>query len=918
MHRPRHRPSIQFEPSPQPVLSRVVEASGVGAAAVFISGATKGKRQEDKVWTTNLNQTPHPFLVLSSLPKNYLRKELISHTAPTKNSTGVRIERTRDIALSILFDAIVDGSGEAKTPIERLVVSCSNHPRTGYVGVLRVKDIKGTFTRAVIPGTLVAPFVKLTIFPRDVIRIKVLRVSAVELAFANSWTERRIVEEPMTSAADETVEGGEEEVGIANTVTYPQKAGAGENAGEPHSGNVAAPALMRSPVKVKKSSLVCSTAPISPVEAAPGDGESISDSSELQTQFEHPVSLNVAPVVQAEIKHVREKEVPPLKSDKALGASAVAFMEQKDHKAMKSPVGSEADSRVLLSLSNNAPLVHASPPTRRGKSHEGARAAPSLVEGEKSDSGGSGSNSVETELGRRHVSKALIAWTIKRRLLQDKNIMRSLITDTDAPSGVAQPDLLGRSHEVRVADSDTSGSQCREVSASRETAQARCAWNAVNHWTRENALREVMAAAKTFSVAVARTSEEVVASLSQSCGLQMLFVLSGEAHRPASSSVDCFNLMTTIARAAGRSGRNTELLFRMEDGFACLLHPRRELELKPQWLLVSAQAQPALVSDWLLEALRLHDSSDGGSQSFRGRQSADSVAASNATAGLAPLRKPAVLQSVVDFSSLFELLLPALRAWLTLGDLCYYGDVHPVLRPFIDEDGVIHPTGWFQCVLRGAVRSVLLSLPGAGCDDPREMPPTARRRLACITLGRLVPFSAVWQPHPHAVKVVLSNDHALHHIELLHGVLLDRRELAVAAALSPQSQGKMEPLSDGSTPIVCTSSRGRCAAAATEFPASSGNAAAMSALAFQVLATALRRSWMVVGLSLLPGISFDEDAFMDTVLRWAYAWPRTIVLFYTDPPWNEESSSPFSAAFLEAFAPVAGLRSAIEAVSANP
>ncbi|RNF01773.1 hypothetical protein TraAM80_06772 [Trypanosoma rangeli] len=915
-HRTRRKPLIRFDPSPEPVLSRVIEASGLGASAVFINATTKGKHQEDKVWTTNLYQTPHPFFVLSSLPKNYLRRELVSHIEPTKNSTGVRIERIRDIALSVLFEAIADDSGEPETPIERLVVSCSNHPRTGYVGVLCVKDVKGTLTRAVIPGSLVGPFIKLTIFPRDVIKTKVLRASAIELAFADTWTERRITKEPMISLANEEEEE-EDEVGNTNLVTYPQRVGAIESAGGSHSGHVATPPVMRNPVKVRGSPLVCSTPPISPVEAALGGDESVEDSHKLQTQFERIVPLKVDFVAQAEAESAGERGMHPLKSSRALGSSTTVSIEQEANKAMKASVCGESGDRVLRSLANNFPLMHALEPTACKKVREEGRAEPGLVEGGEGDCAASRVDSVETVLGRKHVSKALIAWSIKRQLLQDKNVMRSLREDTDAPFDVAQPELPGQ-QEIRGVDADARCSQFHGVSASRETKQARYAWDAVSHWSLQSALRELTTNAKTFTVTIARTIDEVFASLSQSCTLQMLFVLyGGEAQAPASSLDDCFNLMVTIARAERRRGRNTELMFRIADGFACLLHPCRELEMKPQWLMVSMQTHPARVNDCLLEALHLHD---GGLQPFRERRSEDSVVPSNVTEKEIPLCKPAVLHSVVDFSCLFETLLPSLRAWLTVGDLFYYGDVHPVLHSFINEGGIIPPTGWFKCVLHGTVRSVLLSLPGTGCGEPREMPPAARRRLACITLRSLVPFVAVWQPHLRAVRVVLSNDHVLHHIELLDGVLLDRRELALAAALSPQSWSKIELLSDGSTPIGCTASRGECSTAEVPMAAAAvslGNATTTSVLAFQVLSTALRRSWMVVGLSLLAGIPFDEDAFMDTVLRWAYAWPRAIVLFHTDP-FGKELSPHLSTGFLEAFAPVAGLQSAIEALSANP
>ncbi|EKF33305.1 hypothetical protein MOQ_002830 [Trypanosoma cruzi marinkellei] len=917
--RKSHKPSTQFTPSRNKVLCRVVEASGLGASAVLLSTATTGKRREDRAWTTNLNQNPHPFVVLNSLSRNYLRKEILSRVTPTANSTATRIERVRDIALSIVFDVVVDAAGETETPIERFVISCSNHPRTGYVSVLHVKEIEGFFIRAVIPGSLMGPFMKVTLFPRDAIRVKVLRVSAIELAFADSWTERRIIEEPRSFLSEEE---NEEEARPTDPISFLQEVHEREKLGEYNPGSVATPQSVENLVEMVESSLASSTVPISSVETVVGDGESVLDAYDLQKQFERTKSVKLAPLLQAVTKNVGAKEMNS--QNGARGASNMAPIKSSDFKAMGSRVGSVKGSNGILPLAINSPLAHNLGFTRHNKNSEECQTALHFVSIGEGDCTASKAQFAETELGRKHVSKALIAWSIKRRLLHDKSIMSSLQEERGATYDVAPFDFLGQ-QEIRGAHKTKFDDQSHCVCGSQESVQARCTWDAVIHRSRQNALWELMTNSKKFIVTIARTSDEVVASLSQFCALQMLFLL-GEAQGPASSSVDCFNLMITIAHAERRRGRETELMFRMTDGFACLLHPHRDSDMKRQWLMVSVQNHPDSVNDWLLESLYLHEKNDGGLQRFREIRSENPITPFNATEGRIPLCETAVLHSVIDFACLFEFLLPTLRAWLTVCDLRYYGDIHPLLHPFIDEFGVIHPTNWFQCVLHGTVRSVLLSLPdpecGAeNCDDPRGILSTARRRLACITLRRHVLFSAVWQPSLHAVKVVLSNEHVLHHIELLDGVLLDRRGLAVTEFLSPDSLSKIELLNEDSTQNRRRLSRGTCSTAGGSVAAAVGfsaNTDTTSPLAFQVLSAALRRSWVVVGIALSLRISFDEDAFMETVFRWAYASPRTVVLFYMDYPPGQESSLHLSTGFLEAFAPVNGLKNAIEAVSSNP
>ncbi|KEG12958.1 hypothetical protein DQ04_01301020 [Trypanosoma grayi] len=912
--RPQRKSSPLLVPSPFQLPCRVIEASGLGASAVMLGGSLANKHHEEKVWTTNLYQTPNPYVVLNCQPKNYLKKEVVSHVAPTTESLGVHIERIRDIVISIAFDRILEDSEGLDVPVGHLVISCSNHPRTGYVSVFRLKDLKGLMIRAVVPGTLVGPFLKLTLFPKDTVRMKVVRVSAIELAHADSWTERRIIEEPLALAPEE------DEADFSDPVrTTPKKSR--KNGEDQHSLKKDQPVPPPKKDNEKDIYSSCNTSvPISSVGKVQEDTESVlgirepHNPSEASEQVAAAAVQTVTDAGDTLSGNLRAKQAHS--SGKLTEKIDTHTKEQEDKGKLDT---AKYESEYLprpLELSKLNPASHIPNSVHgsaRGHRDEDASIAASI----HPPNGSAQKTPFLDDSDQRGVSKALIAWGIKRQLLQDESVMRSLKEDSDGAWDTGSYTLLGEDGTKEIWSSN-SCCQSEKVQCSLETLQARGAWNAVSHWSRYEALLEAMTNSTAFCVTIASTSDEVLASLPQPYGLQVLVVLTGGAQSQSSSSDDWFDLMMMIARGQRRRGRDAELVFRMMDGFGCILQPRREAEKGRQWLLVSVQSDPAAVNEWVVEALRVHNKLAQRTQPSRKPGSEDSSSPSINNDELESSHPP-VLRSVLDFACLFESLLPALRPWLAEGAMCYYGDVQPALCPFIDECGVIQPTCWFHCLLQGVVRSVLLSLPGADVwmtartmmpEQSSVMPPTVRRRLACTTLRRHIPFCAVWQPRANAVKTVLCNAHVLHYANLLNGVMMDRSELAVAETLVPHLRGKFVLLEEDGALVVGPPLFNTSTVEGPTAPTESSETT--SVLAFQVLSTALRRSWATVGLVLSTRTLFDEDAFMDTVFRWSYALPRAIVLFFTECE-SSEASLRLSAGFVEAFASAYDLRSALAA-----
>ncbi|ORC88253.1 uncharacterized protein TM35_000171250 [Trypanosoma theileri] len=894
--RPQQKRSTPFVPSPNQIPCRIVESSGLGASAILLKSTLAGKRQEEKVWSTNLSQTPQPYFVLNCLPKNYLRKEVISHVAPTIESTGTHVERIRDILLSIAFEPIYDGSEEVETPIERLVISCSNHPRTGYVSVLRAKGIEGRLMRAIIPGTLMGPFLKVVLIPKDAVRIKVVRVSTIEIAFADSWSERRIIEEALISSHDN------DETEVSDYIKTLQNMSGEKVVDETYVNKNDAVEILKRGNNIGSSSSVNSSTHIStvgnPQEEEEEEAESVVDSSDIHRQPRYKKQENDAPV-QTDIHQRRRKKSTTFGNTQISGKPIKDFNYENDlegtilsspkEKEPKYFTGSmctvENDSSKTLKNSVD-PVVH------------------------DSDAFCQERNISENNSTEGRISKALIAWSVKQRLLQDESVMHSLRDGSGSPYE-ARSSSFPLCDDIKESCSDKLPNIIQTKQKSIETLQARNVWDAVSHWSYHDVLLESMTNSSAFCVSIAHTSEEVLASLPQPYGLQLLFVLTNEVEGSVKTETDYFELMMMIARGERRRGYNAELLFRMTDGFVCKLYSRRDTDKEPQWLLVSVQSRSMAINECLSEALGVYEKifqtrKKSQKHEFNDTTKKDSI--SNEELNLS-LKLP-VLRSVLDFACLFEDLLPVLRLWLSVGDMYYYGDVQSVFCPFINDCGIIQPSCWFHCILKGVVRSVLLSLPGAerqstGYETLREMSPTKQRRLACTTLHKSIPFCGVWQSHVHAVRIVLSNAHALHHLDLLEGILMNQYDFAIAESLCPDSRSKFDLLKEDSTTEISSFSPN------AKLTTPSKDSEKTSVMAFHTLSRALERSWSVVGIVLPTETHFSEDAFMDTVIRWAYAMPRVIVIFYCDNV-SDESSPLFSAGFVDAFATVSDLRTALK------
>ncbi|KAH9578812.1 hypothetical protein LSM04_005342 [Trypanosoma melophagium] len=901
--------STPFVPSPNQIPCRIVESSGLGASAVLLKSTLIGKRQGEKVWSTNLFQTPQPYVVLNCLPKNYFRKEVVSHVAPTIDSIGTHVERIRDILLSIAFDPIYDGSEEVETPIERLVISCSNHPHTGYVSVLRVKSIEGSLMRAIIPGTLMGPFLKVVLTPRDTVRTKFVKVSRIEMAFADSWSERRIIEEALISSHDE------DETEVSDYLKTLQGLRGERIVDETQVSKNDVVETLKRGTNLGTSSSANSSTPISTIGNPQEDVESVVDPSDIHRQPGYQEQENDTP-----IKRVTNNQESP---------TAAAIQNKKDANQRRIKKSSmlcdrqiPSKSKKVLNYENDIQETVSSSQKKREPKYftesictienDGSKmlkysTTPGAQDSDDIDQERKFSENKSTE-GR--ISKVLIARVVKQRLLQDESIMHSLREGSDTPHEAGSPSFQVYDG-IKEACSDKLSNRNQAGQKTLEILQAKNVWDAVSHWSCHDVLLESMTNSSAFCVSIARTSEEVFASLPQPYGLQLLFVLTSEVQGSVKTETDYFELMMMIARGERRRGREAELLFRMADGFVCKLYSCRDTGKEPQWLLVSVQNHSIAINEWLLEALRVYE------KIFQAQKKSQKHESSEAkkkdyllTEELNLSLKLPALRSVLDFACLFEDLLPALRPWLSIGNMYYYGDVQSVFCPFINDCGIIQPTSWFYCILEGVVRSVLLSLPGAerqltGYETSREMSPTKQRRLACTTLRKFIPFCGVWQSHLNAVKIILSNAHAFHHIALLEGILMDQYDFAIAEALCPDARSKFDLLKEDSTTEVSSLSPN------AELTAASKVSEKTSVMAFHTLSRALERCWSVVGIVLPTQARFSEDAFMDTVIRWAYAMPRAIVIFYCDHV-SGESSPIFSAGFVDAFATVSDLRTALK------
>lgn len=858
---------LQDLPRRELVPCKAVEASGLGVSAVLLRGSRDGGTASPpttlptRPWMTNTTVTAVPYVVLQCAAADYAHRELVSYREPTTTAPGERTEKVRDIVVFLIVDGVVGPSGAVKHTPVTVKVACSHHPKTGFVRVGRVTETTEPVVSVTIPGTLMGPFLRITVHPAHTTRQ--LRVSALALMLAAQWTQRTERLPQITPLSPEE----EMEREMALLLSRPHDEG---SLGRPHR---AAPRA--SPSTVREDHPAQSST-ISSVHGGEGGEEN--------SVFEP------------------EPRQPPATS----------------------PV--EQDGQAVR-LGAATPQPEPTPPCAAAALHRGRSAPEPLTDSARAR------RTIAAEMKRRAVAAALQtrregAVMVEYNWLNGEAVTR----ETPEATSMSTPHEPDADAAVRETNSKKTASADRV----EEYVDAMNAWDAASQWSLAEALSFALSQSPAFSLSVCgSTAEGVAAAMVQPLPVSLIVAVTGSApspqHTPETAVLSPLSVLASIADYAATRGRCVELAFRLPRGFCCALRPRAgvfggEVAVQPMWVVVLLGSSAELATELLHTTCSLYE---------RG--------------GAAEL---GTLRLVLDYVGEFAVLLPALRRWVQIGPVQYYGEENQTLLSSLQAEAemerqsltdvrakgnapasassAIPWTSWAGVRLHG--RRLIVKLPS--CHGA-----ATRHAFLQVSVQAHRPLIHVWQPGSRrdSPRVVLADVHLLTALPMLNGALVPA---SMAAAVAERLLGKdsresqkLVTMTEEPWRLLATKVRERAqgtmlhtsAAVERERDMAARNLRyrVTSTCVFHTLSTAFRRDWAVVGLYLpvrllhsVGGagneetslLSVDEDAFLDTVLRWSYPCPRTIVVFYHSL--RDTAAGESDEAVQEATAPDGGRRMA--------
>lgn len=306
-----------------------------------------------------------------------------------------------------------------------------------------------------------------------------------------------------------------------------------------------------------------------------------------------------------------------------------------------------------------------------------------------------------------------------------------------------------------------------------------------------------------------------------------------------------------------------------------------------------------------------------------------------------PSKQLAALCVVLDLTKSFSATLPALSDWSKVRDVHYYGaEDQSELTMFLskscccrqtNDDGEPSASLKTRSICYNGFRLSASQIPVETATDHTEI-------FLSVTLRHCMTSFRVWQPQHSCPRVVLTNSHFLENLRFLDGGLASREMIRLGRVLfnSPtymDHEIDTKVLTNSEEPWEELARKGR-----------SGNQEEdtntwfeyrrqiTSKFVFHALSTAYRRDWRTVGIC-LPYICcseessplalshgfLDQDSLMDTVLRWSFPCPTSVVFFYghSQPSTQQEVDSeerfpPFTREAVSCFVCAESLAAALE------
>lgn len=445
----------------------------------------------------------------------------------------------------------------------------------------------------------------------------------------------------------------------------------------------------------------------------------------------------------------------------------------------------------------------------------------------------------------------------------------------------------------------------RRQAGERAFAQLIEAWEVSSTRSLTEGLLFCMRQVTSFSCVIAEASnlQGVTSALSSSFPFNLLHVIFDPAADAAAVPSSPLEMLMVMMGCCQQFGYALELVFRTSKGFCVTVTTQQSLFGN------GAPSKKYILAN-------IGDRADFSSVLSQ----TSSLFASEMT------KKLATLRVVLDLANSLSVVMTGLTLWSQVGAIRYYGaEGQSNMAKFLSHSCVTDTPSPSRLGPQRAIchNNYLVSAVRIAVESDY----INAQPFLSLALSHVESRFLVWQPHQQSPRVILTNCHLLGHLRDLDGALVFDEMRALAKQLLGSQDGWQDS-SKSIIPLADNPWRELADRRAGQLPAEA-NGSWMEArrqtttkFIFHVLSTAFRHNWSSVGIC-LPYICsaagehncgtasaqhlLDQDAVMDTVLRWSYPAPTSVVFFYGHdrsrcaavaaqqqyPPFNEEALSCF-------------------------
>ncbi|KPA84793.1 hypothetical protein ABB37_01275 [Leptomonas pyrrhocoris] len=834
-----------------------VEASGLGVGSVLVTPHNVGKRIEkaqlpSKSWVTNTALTPSACAVLEVENFDQTLQEHIRSSPPLQDTKGYPTRNStmiyRDVKVVLYVEDNMElfrGGGNdtrsqsPSTPLPYCVtVETSNSQHRGFISIGDQLLSPNNFVSFCVPGTLLNAFIRVTVKPSEQQRpaAKLIRVRTLCICWGDTWTSKTLEPGQPSNSLEEEVESVLRE--------YSRKSES-----------------LSSTERVKDV-----PSPSHLEQSAQQQGDSLPE--KRQQNISRDNSAKPAPMESSEIIRVADFVKNVALSNLQSGAASARKKEEDDlfHGTCAYNWFSDQVELCQREKSFFSPANHAKK-TGGDEGETSASTASALSE------------YIETLQAWNNVPLWDVAEAVEFCLSQTTSFSASTISSVELFSGLAAFHLA---QPFKVHFLFTASHEAHEES--------------------------------------------------------------GKSAVPLGATPPPLHCLSSIASQAASLGFTSELLFKSNifGSFGCVLRPENagvnstEDRCKLIFVIPSTRQSASLadtaevVTFVLQAALRIFRKSESASQQS-GKQLPGRLSPFVSKAGLA--RSPyGVLRMFVDGTDCFEKLTSILAEWSDVaGPVRYYGDAsQPLLKMLLTP---------FQFAGLGSTASseekredynadvqwsrLHIKLIGSWKDSFNARQEVEKKTVA-LELQADASATFVWQSKSRgstSLRLLLTDSHLLEGVYAVDGLILPSlvtnlvSKYADTPPVAVLCEAPWRELLQSAEKLINIGSTVSSTVARDSFTAFVALRRRVTiSFAFHILSTAFKRGWERVGVSIpelcarfLPSAAawantkvttarntmsvdclsrtsfslLDEEAFMDTLVQWSYAFPRVVMMHCT-------------------------------------